>query len=180
MTGNELLAWIDTIFPGIELSLVDDSAVATSTHQDLPVAVTVGFSTVDTGLRLEADPSTLVGCELAVKGGVDKQLLAQTAIEATRIINSFGIPAQPGVLLENLFSNVELPPGATVGHGFLREPDLFYKGTPVHPEEGKLTVLLELVALTDAEYRIASEQGVEILKQQLRRRSVDITDWFRG
>ena len=130
MTGDELAAWVDSIFPGIELALYDSSAVATSIHRDLPVAITLGFSSVDTGLTMQGDPDTQVACEIVVRGDVDKQVLATTAVEAARMVAGLGVPAQPGVLLEDLFTRADAPDWATVRHGMLREPELFELGTP--------------------------------------------------
>lgn len=179
MTGDELAAWVDSIFPGIELALYDSSAVATSVHRDLPVAITLGFSSVDTGLTMQGDPDTQVACEIVVRGDVDKQVLATTAVAAARMIAELGVPAQPGVLLEDLFTRASAPEWATVRHGMLREPEMFELGTPLYREQGQLTLLLELVALTDDEFEIVSEQGYPALSRRLRRRDVDVADWYR-
>lgn len=55
----------------------------------------------------------------------------------------------------------------------------FSIGTPLYREPGQLTLLLELVVLTEEEYQIASEQGVDALATRLRRRGVDVSDWCR-
>ena len=168
MTGDELAAWLGSIFPGMELLLVDATPVATSILRGRPAGATLGFSTLDTGLRLEADPATRVGCELTARGGADTQELAETLAAAARELAALGVPAQPGVLLE--FGG---------RRGWLREPELFDRGTPLYREPGQVTLLLELVVLTEEEYQIASEQGVDTLATRLRRRGVDVADWCR-
>ena len=95
------------------------------------------------------------------------------------MVAGLGVPAQPGVQLEDLFTRADAPDWATVRHGMLREPELFELGTPLYREPGQLTLLLELVALTDDEFRIVSEQGYPALSRRLRRRDVDVADWFR-
>ena len=64
-------------------------------------------------------------------------------------------------------------------HGLLREPEVFAQGTPLVREPGRITLLLELIALTDEEFGIASEQGYPVLERRLRRRGVDVKDWCR-
>lgn len=139
----------------------------------------MGFSTVDTGLTLETDPSVRVRCEVVGEADVDKQLLGRAVVEAAAMVQALSVPAQPGVLLENLLDRIELPEGVTVRHGWLREPELFEQGTPMYTEPGQLTLLLELVCLTDEEFAIASEQGVETCSRRLRRRGTDTKDWCR-
>lgn len=139
----------------------------------------MGFSTVDTGLTLESDPSVAVRCEVVGRGSVDKHVLARAVVEAARMVETLGVPAQPGVLLEGLLDRIELPEGVTVRHGLLREPELFAQGTPLYREPGQLTLLLELVCLTDEEFAIASDQSVEACLRRLRRRGTDLGDWRR-
>ena len=128
---------------------------------------------------MEADPSVAVRCEVVGRGSVDKLLLARAVVEAARMVETLGVPAQPGVLLEGLLDRIELPEGVTVRHGLLREPELFAQGTPLYREPGQLTLLLELVCLTDEEFAIASEQSVESCLRRLRRRGTDLGDWCR-
>ncbi|OEY27027.1 suppressor of fused domain protein [Corynebacterium sp. Marseille-P4321] len=178
MNGDQIAAWLNSVTP-IELVLIDGLPVATSTHQGRPLAATVGFSTVDTGLSLAEDGGTSVRSELVTRGGVDKQLLGHAVNAAAHLVQTLGVPAQPGVLLEDLLDRVELPEGITVRHGWLREPELFDEGTPLVREPGQLTLLLELVCLTDEEFAIARDQGVETCSRRLRRRGTDVGDWRR-
>lgn len=128
---------------------------------------------------MESDPSVAVRCEVVGRGSVDKLVLARAVVEAARMVETLGVPAQPGVLLEGLLDRIELPEGVTVRHGLLREPELFAQGTPLYREPGQLTLLLELVCLTDEEFAIASEQSVEACLRRLRRRGTDLGDWRR-
>ena len=175
MTGDELAAWLASVFPGMQLSLVDARAAATAELNGANVAVTAGFSGTDLGLVLADDDATQVVCEVMAVGDVDKQVLAQAVVDATRELERLGVPGQPGVLLEGLLADA---PG-TVRHGLLREPEVFVQGTPVVREPGRITLLLELIALTDEEFGIASEQGYPVLERRLRRRGVDVKDWRR-
>lgn len=175
MTGDELAAWLASVFPGMQLSLIDARAAATAELDGANVAVTAGFSGTDLGLVLADDDATQVVCEVMAVGDVDKQVLAQAVVDATRELERLGVPGQPGVLLEGLLADA---PG-TVRHGLLREPEVFAQGTPLVREPGRITLLLELIVLTDEEFGIASEQGYPVLERRLRRRGVDVKDWRR-
>lgn len=175
MTGDDLAAWLASVFPGMQLSLIDARAAATAELDGSNVAVTAGFSGTDLGLVLADDDATKVVCEVMAVGDVEKQVLAETVVDATRKLERLGVPGQPGVLLEGLL--VDAP--GTVRHGLLREPEVFAQGTPMVREPGRITLLLELIALTDEEFGIASEQGYPVLERRLRRRGVDVKDWCR-
>lgn len=92
-----------------------------------------------------------------------------------------GIPGQPGTALPGLVND----PALTVRHGLLREPQIFDRGTPLvnepatDGEAARMTLLLELVLLTDDEYEIAAEQGIDVLERRLRRRQASLGDWGR-
>lgn len=172
MTGDDLAAWVDSLFPGMTFAQLGDATVATSTHAGAPVACTLGFSALDTGLRLEAEPDVRVGCEMAVRGDVDKLTLSSTLLRAADELAALGAPVQPGVLLEGIAYG-------KARHGWLREPQFFERGTPHLREEGLLVLLIELVLLTDDEFEIARNQGTDVLQRRLRRRGTDLADWMR-
>ena len=180
MTGDEAAAWLASVFDDLRLSLHDATPIASATLNGRPVAVTVGFSSVDSGLVMDADPSTSVRCELVCAAEQPAEVLEAAVVAAARELEMLGIPAQPGVVLEGLLDRVETAQITSVRQGYLREPQLFERGTPTYSEPGQLTLLLELVALTDEEYAIASEQGDYVLERRLRRRGVKLGDWHRG
>ena len=173
MTGDEVAAWLAGIFPDLRLSLNDARPYATATLGGLPVAVTVGFSSVDTGLVMQDDANTQVRCEIVCRADAQPQEVAEVVVAATRMIESLGVPAQPGTLLENLL------PSNHVRHGYLREPELFERGTPLFNEPGRMTLLLELILLTDDERDVLRERGYSGLATRLRRRGVRVGDWQR-
>ncbi len=179
MTGDEAVAWLASLFPGLSLSLIDAIPVASATHDGRPLAATVGFSAVDSGLVTEEAPATEVRCELVCTADQPAFVLGTAVVAAGRELESLGVPAQPGVLLEGLFDRLDIAGEPTVRHGYLREPHLFERGTPTYSEPGRVTLLLELVALTDEEFGIAREQGAFVLERRLRRRGVNVGDWCR-
>lgn len=173
MTGDEVAAWLASIFPDLQLSLIDARPVASATLDGVPVAVTAGFSSVDTGLVMRDDTHTEVRCEIVCRAEVQPHEVGEVVVAATRQIETLGVPAQPGVVLEGL------APGRTVPNGYLREPRLFDRGTPLFNERGRMTLLLELIMVTDEELEILRERGYPALETRLRRRGVRVGDWGR-
>ncbi|WKD56686.1 Suppressor of fused protein (SUFU) [Corynebacterium capitovis DSM 44611] len=179
MTGDDVVTWLASVFPGAHLSVDSSRPTVVSALDGMPVVVTAGFSSVDTGLVVEDDRATEVRCEIVCRANVPVQVLGAAVVEAAHMVETLRVPAQPGVLLDGLLERVALPDGATVRHGLLREPELFERGTPLYTEPGRLTLLLELVALTDDEFAIASDRGCPALATRLRRRGVRVADWGR-
>ncbi|MCT1443922.1 suppressor of fused domain protein [Corynebacterium sanguinis] len=173
MTGDEAAAWIATFLPGMSLSLADARPVALGIIDGLPTAVTAGFSTVDTGLVMQDDQATSVRCELICRADAQPHAVAGAVVAATRMLETLGVPAQPGVLLD------DLQPQHALQHGYLREPEIFSRGTPLYNEPGVMTLLLELILLSDEELAILRERGYPALQTRLRRRGTSVGDWGR-
>ncbi|MDY5785259.1 MULTISPECIES: suppressor of fused domain protein [unclassified Corynebacterium] len=180
MTGDEVVAWLASIFPGVSLTLIDATPVAHATHNGRPLAVTAGFSSVDSGLVTDDGAATSVRCEIVCTADTSLDVLGSAVVATARELERLAVPAQPGVLLEGVLEGIGAPEETTVRHAYLREPQLFAQGTPMYTEPGQLTLLLELVGLTDDEFAVGSEQGAAVLDRRLRRRGVDLADWARS
>jgi len=140
---------------------------------------TVDFAVVDTGLET-ADEALPVRSELlAVATAGEQQIIDVLAAAATTLIDAAGvIPAQPGTMLPNLAARAGLD-GVSVGHGLFVPPYLWGGQVPRMTEDDRLTVLLQLVMLTDAEHAFAVEEGVGALQQELGAAGIDLLDWQR-
>ena len=189
MTPAETHAWLtDVLGP---MDLLDVNGMAIGVTPVIPAAVSVGFSGIDSGLVVddhEADgtrvaPVTEVRCEIiCAAGGATPQQRVMAVAGAWNTLVNAGIPGQPGTALPGLVND----PVLTVHHGLLREPQIFDRGTPLVNEPAtddgapaRMTLLLELVLLTDDEYELAEEQGLEVLERRLRRRQTSLGDWAR-
>lgn len=188
MTPQETHAWLaDVCGP---MDLLDVNGMTIGVAPVLPAAVSVGFSQIDSGLVVD-DPAvgtpdagavTEVRCEIicAAEGATPQQRVMAVAGAWNTLVNA-GIPGQPGTALPGLVDD----PALSVHHGLLREPRIFDRGTPLVNEpatddaSARMTLLLELVMLTDDEYEIASEQGIDVLERRLHRRQTNIGDWVR-
>lgn len=189
MTPTEAYAWLTDVLGPMDLLNVNGMTIGVAPA--LPAAVSVGFSGIDSGLVVddhEADgtrvaPVTEVRCEIiCAAGGATPQQRVMAVAGAWNTLVNAGIPGQPGTALPGLVND----PVLTVHHGLLREPQIFDCGTPLVNEPAtddgapaRMTLLLELVLLTDDEYEIASEQGIEVLERRLYRRQTRIGDWGR-
>ena len=185
MTPAETHAWLTDVLGPMDLLNVNGMTVGVAPV--LPAAVTVGFSEIDSGLVVD-DPDadsaglTEVRCEIicAADGATPQQRVMAVAGAWNTLVNA-GIPGQPGTALPGLVND----PALTVHHGLLREPEIFDRGTPLVNEpatddaQARMTLLLELVLLTDDEYELAEEQGLEVLERRLRRRQTSLGDWAR-
>lgn len=185
MTPAETHAWLTDVLGPMDLLNVNGMTVGVAPV--LPAAVTVGFSEIDSGLVVD-DPDadsaglTEVRCEIicAADGATPQQRVMAVAGAWNTLVNA-GIPGQPGTALPGLVND----PALTVHHGLLREPEIFDRGTPLVNEPAtddapaRMTLLLELVLLTDDEYELAEEQGLEVLERRLRRRQTSLGDWAR-
>ena len=185
MTPAETHAWLTDVLGPMDLLNVNGMTVGVAPV--LPAAVTVGFSEIDSGLVVD-DPDadstglTEVRCEIicAADGATPQQRVMAVAGAWNTLVNA-GIPGQPGTALPGLVND----PALTVHHGLLREPEIFDRGTPLVNEPAtdntpaRMTLLLELVLLTDDEYELAEEQGLEVLERRLRRRQTSLGDWDR-
>lgn len=177
MNREEAAFWLGQLIPA-ELEFGSDSAVA-DLGEGQRVALTVGFSDVDTGL-VAVDGGDEVRSELITVARAEKEQLADVLAAAARMLaDAEGIlPAQPGTMLPGLAEKAGLR-DVSVSHGLFVPPYLWGGETPRFTEEGRLTVLLQLVMLTDAEYAYAVEEGPGGLQQALGEAGADLLDWRR-
>lgn len=186
MRPEETHAWLTDVLGPLDLLNVNGMTIGAATV--IPSAVTVGFSEIDSGLVVD-EPGAAAGagptevrCEIicAAEGASLEQRVMAVAGAWNTLVTA-GIPGQPGTALPGLVND----PALTVHHGLLREPEIFDRGTPLVNEPAtddspaRMTLLLELVLLTDDEYEIAAEQGIDVLERRLRRRQTSIGDWGR-
>lgn len=181
MAPEELQSWLGQIIGPFEIQEYGGYPIATATT--IPICVSFGFSEVDTGVIMErpaykdpGSPDTDVRCELVCAAeGPSPERRAMAVAGAWNSLAALGAPAQPGVLLADLVDDPEL----NVHHGLLRDPQIFERGTPHFKEPGRMTLLLELVLLTDDEFEIVTEQGFEVFERRVRRRQAELGDWNR-
>lgn len=188
MTPAETHAWLTGVLGPMDL--LDVNGMTIGVAPVLPAAVSVGFSEIDSGLVVDdpaagspdAGAAADVRCEIicAADGATPQQRVMAVAGAWNTLVTA-GIPGQPGTALPGLVND----PALTVHHGLLREPQIFDRGTPLFNEPAtddapaRMTLLLELVLLTDDEYDIAAEQGLEVLERRLHRRQTHLGDWAR-
>lgn len=145
------------------------------------LAVTTQFAEVNTGL-VKQGTEMAVRCELLAVARAPQAAVAAAIVGvAEKLENAGGVlPAQPGVLLPNIVSPLEDAADITVSHAMLIAPYLWGGPSPQVQEEERLTLALQVVMLTDAEYAYAVDEGVPAVQQAVAEQGIDILDWTRA
>lgn len=140
------------------------------------LAVTTTFGDVDTGLQ-HAEQGIDVRCELLTVARVGQTEVVAAVCGAADMLERAGgvLPAQPGVLLPSCLDIAK----CNVHHGLLIVPYLWGGQTPQVPEEGRLTLVCQLLMLTDSEYAYAVEEGVGKFQEAVAEQGIDLLDWSR-
>ncbi|WBT08999.1 hypothetical protein PAB09_01225 [Corynebacterium sp. SCR221107] len=183
MNATEIAAWIDQLVPGelvIHTPVDNDDALDMGTVNlgAEVLATTLEFSAVDTGLSFEGKD---VRSELFTVARVSAEtalLAVSGAAELFRRMEGT-LPAQPGTLVPGIGDFVSLPSDITVRHGLCVVPYVWEGQVPQLDEQDRLTVLLQILMLTQEEYEYAVTYGIEVLQEELMKAEVDINDWSR-
>lgn len=183
INADETAYWLDQVIPAdLEFKNVEGHRVGLAAlDDDQSLAVTCDFADTDTGLA-HADQGVDVRCELlSVARTGQAEVSAAVTSAAALIAKAAGVlPAQPGLLLPKLFSpEDERFAQLSVHHGVLIAPYLWGGQTPQLAEEGRLTLVCQLLMLTDAEYAYAVDEGVPALQQAVGEQGIDLLDWRR-
>lgn len=182
--------WLNSIFPE-ELQLIDIGGVhiGVANLGEEALACTADAAALDTGLVAHGSPME-VRSEIFGVAQAPAEVIAEVlSMVVARLAETYE-PAQPGRLLEDL---LPADPSRSVRHALLTVPYVWGPESPqmreqpgdVHgpghgdPALGRLTVLLQLVMLTDAERDFLHEAGVSALQEKLAAEDVDLLDWSR-
>lgn len=175
-------AWLDGLFPSrlaVHEPSVDDGFMMGATNLGNEVlATTLNFADVDTGL---VSDGLDVRSEIFTVARTTANTAMHAAHGAAAILRASErtIPAQPGTLVPAIGETASLPSDVTVRHGLLVSPYVWGGDVPRFTEDDRLTVLLQLVMLTDDEFNYAVTYGVDELQQQIVDQGINIHDWGR-
>lgn len=197
MNLEEGAYWVNSLFP-VDLGFhrVGDFHVGCANLGDAQqLACTADFGRVDTGLGTPGPGGAEmeVRSELFTIGRVDEVTAARVVGAAAAFLRAAEgrTPAQPGSLIPGLGVLAELDAGYTARHGLLSVPYVWGPEVPqmteaagdVHGEDAgdraRLTVMLQIILLTDQERDFALTYGIGDLQQELARTGVDLLDWRR-
>ncbi|UDL73176.1 suppressor of fused domain protein [Corynebacterium uberis] len=176
--------------------------VGVSQFDGQSIACTTDFARIDTGLQVDgAAELTDVRSELFVVAEADvfpAVMAVGTAADVLRQ-NAQVIPAEPGTMLPGLAAKAGLltdqygfATDVTVRHGLLVPPFMWggpvpqfaeaagdVHGEGVTPGAGRLTVMLQLILLTDAERAWVLDEGMAPLLAQVEAELLPVHDWRR-
>lgn len=192
---EETLLWTQGLLPGEKIVVtrqVNESFPAFTivvAHlegaQRETVSMTVDASRVDTLLQTEDGEDLRVELLLAHEGheGVGADLLA---VAATLIAEDPQHRSpQPGLLLPGLAGHVD--GSITAKHAAFVVPFVWAEDGVPHVKEGaegthpgRMTVPLQMVLLTDEEFAIADEHGLDAVQQHVVANSINIHDLWRA
>ena len=143
--------------------------------------MTTQFADVDTGL-VKQGTELPVRCEIIAVARAPQAAAAAAVVGVAKKLQEAGgeIAAQPGVLVPNIESALDQASDITVSHGMLIAPYLWGGPSPQVEEEDRLTLGLQLIMLTHAEYAYAVEEGVAAMQQAVAESNIDILDWTRA
>lgn len=183
MNATEIAAWMDNLVPGeltIHEPVGNEHAVemATVNLGNEVLATTLEFSEVDTGLVSEG---ISVRSELFTVAHTSAETALIAVSGAAEIFRRMEgrLPAQPGTLVPGIGDFVELPSDITVRHGLCVVPYVWGDQVPQLKEPDRLTVLLQLLMLTQDEFDYAVTYGIGALQGELMKAEVDLNDWTR-
>lgn len=196
MNLDESAYWVDSLFPAeMDFHRVDDFHVGCADlGEGQQLACTADFGRVDTGLVTEGDEAPMdVRSELFTIGRVtERQAAGVVGAAAGFLRDGRGtVPAQPGEVIPSLNILANLGDEFTVHHGLLSVPYVWGPDVPQLTEQagdvrgedaggnGRLTVMLQLIMLTDAEREFAATHGIGELQQKLADSGADLLDWRR-
>lgn len=197
MNLDEGAYWVNSLFPAdLDFHRVGDFHVGCAgLGERQQLACTADFGRIDTGLSTQGPDGQLmdVRSELFTIGRVAEVEAARMIGAAANFLrNAEGrTPAQPGQLIPGLSILAELEEDFTVQHGLLsvpyvwgaEVPQMVEKAGEVHGEGAgefpRLTVMLQVIMLTDDERDFALTYGIGDLQQELASSNADLLDWRR-
>lgn len=176
--------------------------VAGYTLDDEAIACSVDFGRVNTGLVTASGAETVdVRSEILCLARADVSVPGRAVgAAATMLLDASLSPqstmrAQPGQILPGVGIMANLPQeGYSVVHGILADPRIWGPEIPYVREEAgqvnieapdeagalaRLTLPLQLILLTEAEFSLVINEGGDILFQQMAEQEVDLLDLHR-
>ncbi|CAB0982534.1 hypothetical protein FRC0493_00235 [Corynebacterium diphtheriae] len=183
MNFDETAVWLDGVFPGeltIHSAPAESFRVGTVDLGDDMLATTLDFARVDTGLEAGGRDVRSEIFTVAHAGvGTEKFVELLRALGTLLYDASGSLPAQPGQLVPAVgiepFDDTDI----TVRHGLFVVPYVWGGEVPQCDEPDRLTVMLQLVMLTQEEFDYAVTYGIPELQSEIARSGIDLLDWSR-
>lgn len=197
MNREETSFWVGTFLPGeVKESETDGSQGNMLTLLSTKdAAVTNGLAEIPTGLTVDAAPLEL-RCELLLAGNPGTEVLTQTLTAVASLVSAQpeAYPLQPGTVIPMIGARARLSRSLTVRHGILVPPFMWAGQSPNMTEQpgdvhthggwassqlGRMTVLLQILMITDAELNLIETTGPAGLIDGLLKAHTDLMDWRR-
>lgn len=173
MNLQETTVWIDGLFPG-EMTAVKAGGFHIACLNDAGqfVASTLDFGQVDTGLQAE-------GRELRVElfaVASDSEGLVELVSATAQMLRDVDITPHPGEVVPGIG---EFAPGLSVRHGVLVVPFTWGGEVPHFKDGDVMTLMLQVLPITDDELSYLQTYGLAELQQALVKQGIDVLDLRR-
>lgn len=173
MNLQESAYWIDGLFPGeIAIEQVGDFHLASFEGDGQFIVTTLDFQRVDTGLVSDGQDIRVELFVVAEQQEGLKELVGQTAA----MLRDTGIIPEPGQVAPGAGA---LVPGLTATHSLLVVPFPWGGDVPHFKDAGVMTLMLQILPLTDDELFYLRTYGLVDLQQALVEQEINIFDLHR-
>lgn len=174
MNLQEAAVWIDGLFPGeVSIEKVGGFHVASFADDGQFIASTLDFQQVSLGLESNGDDIRVELFAVANR----PEGLQELVLAAATMAQDMGLALQPGVVLPGVGKLVQTP--LSVQHVLCVAPFPWGGDVPHYREGGRLTLMLQMLPLTDDELVHLRAYGLAQLQQDLVAQQVDILDLQR-
>ncbi|MEJ5997783.1 suppressor of fused domain protein [Corynebacterium sp. H130] len=173
MILQEAAVWIDGLFPGeISIEKSGDFHLASFEADGQFIVSTLDFQRVDTGLESDGQR---IAVELFAVAEVEEGL-KELVLATAEMLRDTGITPQPGEVVPGSGAVV---PGISTKHSLLVVPFPWGGDVPHFKEEGSMTLMLQILPLTDAELEYLATYGLADLQKALVEQQVNVFDLNR-
>lgn len=168
MNLQEVAVWVDGLFPGeVTIDLVGDFHVASFHDDGQFIASTLDFQHVETGLEAEDHDIRVELFAVANSNEGLRELVSATAA----MLRDTAIIPQPGEVVPGAGA---LVPGLSVAHSLLVVPFPWGGDVPHFKDAGIMTLMLQILPLTDAELEYLQAYGLAELQRALVEQQIDV------
>ncbi|MDK8450160.1 hypothetical protein [Corynebacterium mastitidis] len=203
MNRSETEYWLDDFMPAkLSVHPAGGVHIGVAEFGKQSIACTTDFARVDTGLQVDGESTpTDVRSELftVIDGSVIPAVRVLGAAVDVLRKNAAVLPAEPGTMLPDLahrsgvlMDQFGFDSGITVLHGLLVPPFMWGGPVPQFTEEagdvhgegitpgaGRLTVMLQLIILTDEERERVMREGMNRFLREVQAERIAVHNWRR-
>ena len=169
--GGEIKVMGQSYLDGMSVNVLVSSGAADGAH---PSCSTIGLS--DRELVLDDEPMGF-GIELCGALHADETPFVEMLADIAHEVQA----GEWTIALGTILPDVMQPyfPGSQMQHLLLVHPFFWDEEFGLFEQDGRRTVWLQIIPISDSEYALAEAEGVEALEERLEAAGADVTDLLR-